>query len=387
MKVKLTRKKIIIGSIVIVLILAVFLVPGLLNPNGGVAGGKDGLGYTVLAKSQLVDSVNVSGTIESAKSENVYTTLVYPVKSIAVEVGVAVKKGTILARLDTSSLSKDVEQARSNAIATETTARIQLENAQSAYDSSKISYELGDISQLDLQNALNSLKLAQVTYNNKSAQIALSKLQNQLADAVIKAPIAGTVTMVNATVGTPGSGILFVIEDTTNLVIRTGIKEFDVGSIKAGQSVTVKTDGTGDKSLKAIVNSISPAAQKNATGQTVSSSNVEFEAKVTLIDKDPALKIGMNARLSITIAEKNNIYTVPYDAVTQNQDGTKSIYIAEKNASGYVVKVLPVETGLQTDFFIEIKGVDLIDGLMIISTPVNLKSGDSVKLKTPSGLK
>ena len=387
MKVKFTKKKIIIGSIILLLVLAFFIAPRLLNPNGGLAGGKDGLDYTVLAKSELIDSVSVTGTIESAKSENVYTTLGYPVKTISVSVGDAVKAGTLLARLDTSSLSKDVEQARYSAVAAEATTKIQLENAQSAYDSSKLSYDLGDISQLDLQNALNNLRIAQANYNNKSAQMTLSKLQSQLHDASIDAPITGTVTMVNATVGTPGSGVLFVIEDTSNLVIRTGIKEFDVGSIKAGQSVTVKTDGTGEKSLKAIVDSISPAAQKSATGQTVSSSNVEFSAKVTLLDKDPALKIGMNARLSITIAEKKNIYTVPYDAVTQNPDGTSSIYVAEKSGNVHIIRVIPVTTGMQTDFNIEVSGADLKDGMMVISTPVSLKPGEAVNLKTLSPVK
>jgi len=387
MKLKFTRKKIIIGSIIVLLILAVFVAPKLLNPNGGIAGGVDGLDYTVLAKSQLIDSVSVSGTIESARTENVYTTLIYPVQSIEVSVGDPVKAGTLLAKLDTSSLSKDVEQARYSTAAAETSAKLQLENAKSAYDSSKLSYDLGEISQLELQSALNNLKLAQSSYDNKSAQVSLSKLQSQLSDAQIKSPMDGTVTMVNATVGTPATGVLFVVEDTGDLIVKTGIKEFDVGTVKAGQAVTIKTDGTGDKSIRGIVKSISPAALKSATGQTVSSSNVEFEAKVSLLDKDPNLKIGMNARLSITIAQKDNIYTVPYDAVSLNPDGTNSIYVAEKSGNGYVIKVIPVEIGMQTDFYIEVSGADLEDGLMVISTPLDLKSGDPVNLKTPTPVK
>ncbi len=387
MELKMTRKKIIIGSIVILLILAILIVPKILNPNAGIAGGAAGLDYTVLAKTQLIDSVNVSGTIESAKSENVYTTLIYPVKSISAKLGDVVKAGTILARLDTSSLSKDVEQARASAVVSEATTKIQLENAQLAYNSSKLSYELGDISQMELQTASNNLKLAQANYNNRSAQIILSKLQSQLNDAAIKAPIDGTVTMVNATVGTPASGVLFVVEDTGNLIVKTGIKEFDVGSIKAGQSVTLKTDGTGDKSIKASITSISPAATKSASGLTVASSDVEFEAKVAILDKDPALKIGMNARLSIIIAEKKALYTVPYDAVTQDATGKNIIYVAEKQGNGYIAKAIPVETGMQTDFFVEINGADLTDGLMVINIPAALKNGEALNLKTQAKVK
>jgi HlyD family secretion protein len=380
MKAKLTRKKIVIGVIGLVVILIIAIT--VFKPFGGPPGTQVGaLDYTVLAKSTLTDSISVTGTIESANAENVYTTVNYPVKSIQAELGNVVKAGDVLASLDTDSLVKDIEQARYSANAAAATATIQLENARSAYESAKLSFDLGEISQSDLIRAQNDVKSAEANAANKSAQSTLSKLQSQLQDSIIKAPINGTVTMVNATVGTPASGILFVIEDTNDLKVVTGIKEFDVATVKVGQLVTIKTEGTGDKVLNGIVLSIAPAALKSATGQTVASSDVEFETVVSMVDKDPALKIGMNARMSIVLAEKQNVYAVPYDAVVAKTDGTDVVFVADKQGSNYTAREVPVKTGIETDFYVEISGTDLKDGLFIISGAEKLKTGDPVVLR------
>ena len=371
-----------------IVIVAIVAAAAALNMQMGAPGSLDGSrDYTVLAASTLTDSISVTGTIESMDSENVYTTVNYPVESISAELGDNVSAGDILAVLDTDALVKDIQQARYNTSEAEAAAAIQLDNARRAYEIGKFSFELGEISKTDLERIENDLKIAQANSANKSARTNLAKLESQLRDSVIKAPISGTVTMVNATVGTPASGILFVIENIEDLKVKTGIKEFDVSAVKVGQAVTIKTDGTGERLLNGKVLSIAPAAVKSAAGETVSSSDVEFETYVSLTDKDAALKIGMNARMSIILAEKENVFAVPYDAVAEKDDGSKVVFAAEKQGSKYIAGEIPVETGLETDFFVEIAGTGLRDGLYIVSGADSLEAGDPVVLRdAPSGL-
>lgn len=363
--------------IVAVLLLAMVAVLAL-KPGGPPE--EAGLEYTKLAKSDLLDSVSVTGTIESKNSENVFTTLPYPVQTVSVKLGDQVKAGDILAVLDTSTLSKDVEQARYTANAQASTNRSQYETAKTSFENSKALYEAGAISKSDFIAAQNSYQIAKSNYENQSAGSALSKLEQQLSDARIKAPMDGVVTMVNATEGSPASGVLFVVEDLNQLVIKTAIKEFDVGTVKPGQPVVIKTDSTGDQTFQGVVESISPAARKSATGQTVSSSDVEFETTITIVDQDPALKIGMNARLSITVQEKKNIFTVPFEAVRDGENGSTFIVVAEENGTGHVAKIIPVETGMETDFIIEVTGEGLTEGLLILNDPGDLAEGEPVVL-------
>jgi RND family efflux transporter MFP subunit len=373
------NKKVIIIAIVVLAVIAFIAIPALTGSKNASA--LNDVAYTTLAKSMLTESVSVTGTIESGNSKNVYTTLNYPTKEVYVEVGDIVKAGDVLATLDTANLALDLQQAKYNAESSSGSAKIAMDNFKTVYESNKLSYEMGEISQSELTKSLNDYKNAQLNYNNDSASITVQKLQDQLNDSIIKAPINGSVTLVNVIVGNMASGILFEVEDIGSLKVTTGIKEFDVSKVKVGQKVDIKTDSTGDKVIKGTVTMISPAASKGTNGQTVSSSDVQFDAEVSIDDKDPNLKIGMNARLSITIAEKKDIYSVPFDAITQNPAGDNVIYIAEKQGSGYLVKELLVKTGLETDFYIEISGENVEGGLLVISNPGTLKPGDKIKLK------
>lgn len=373
------NKKVIIIAIVVLAVIAFIAIPALTGSKNASA--LNDVAYTTLAKSMLTESVSVTGTIESGNSKNVYTTLNYPTKEVYVEVGDIVKAGDVLATLDTANLALDLQQAKYNAESSSGSAKIAMDNFKTIYESNKLSYEMGEISQSELTKSLNDYKNAQLNYNNDSASITVQKLQDQLNDSIIKAPINGSVTLVNVIVGNMASGILFEVEDIGSLKVTTGIKEFDVSKVKVGQKVDIKTDSTGDKVIKGTVTMISPAASKGTNGQTVSSSDVQFDAEVSIDDKDPNLKIGMNARLSITIAEKKDIYSVPFDAITQNVAGDNVIYTAEKQGSSYLVKELLVKTGLETDFYIEISGENVVDGLLVISNPGTLKPGDKIKLK------
>ncbi|MEI8216947.1 MAG: efflux RND transporter periplasmic adaptor subunit [Eubacteriales bacterium] len=377
---KFKNKKVVIIAIVVLIIIAIVAVPRLMGNKN--AASLVNVPYTTLTKAKLTESVNVTGTIESGHSENVYTTLNYPIKQVLVKVGDQVKAGQVLARLDTANLALDLQQAKYSATAAEGSAKIALDNAKMALDSAKLSFDMGEISQSELTKAQNDYSNAQLNFDNKSSAVTVSKLQDQLNDSAVKAPIDGSVTMVNATVGNMASGILFDIENVNNLKITTGIKEFDVSKVKVGQKVEIKTDSTGDKIINGLVTMISPAADKGTNGQTVASSDVKFAADISIVDRDPNLKIGMNARMNIAIAEKLNIYFVPFDAVTQNKAGDNVVYIAEKQGQSYTVKEIPIKTGMETDLYIEISGTGIADGVFVINNPTSLKPGDSITLKT-----
>ena len=57
---------------------------------------------------------------------------------------------------------------------------------------------------------------------------------------------AGVVTAVYASVGANPAGPVFVIEDTTRLLIESSVKEYDVVSVQKGMAVTIESDATRD---------------------------------------------------------------------------------------------------------------------------------------------
>ena len=112
-------------------------------------------------------------------------------------------------------------------------------------------------------------------------------------------------------------------------------------------------------------------------------SNVEFEAEVQVNDPNCGLRIGMNTRLTVLLEEKQDVFGVPYDAVVEKADGSTVVYAAvEQQNSGknssYVVTEIPVTTGLETDFYIEISGGEVTPGMAVISNPQSVTPGMEV---------
>ena len=390
-----------------------------------------GITTTKLTKTTLQDTVAVSGTVHSDDSHNVYTTLAYPVKTISVMVGDQVKKGDVLAVLDTASLEQDIEQQqyaaedsdKSTAIALAQAKRAYenalylyngglnsdvvaaesaLKTAQNTYNYKKLLYDNGQASKSDLDQAQSdyakaqksltvaqnqadqNLKSAKDAYDSavskaadKSTDVGLEKLKKNLEDSVITAPADGTVTVKNAAVGAVPSGILFVIENTGDLIVNTEVKEMDAPSIKAGEPVTIQTNATGDAKIKGSIVSIAPAA----TASTEGTGNVTYATKIRIDEKNASLRIGMKARMDIVVQEKKNIFVVPYDALLQKGSGS-IIMAAEKDGTLYKAKEIPVTTGLETDVSIEISGSGLKDGLLIIGSPDGISAGDLIQPST-----
>lgn len=297
------------------------------------------------------------------------------------------RNGTTLAQVEQGigSANRGVDSAEVQ----EDVAKAQLDAAKQSAESAKQQQEAtkNAIEQQieSLQDSLVGSQLA--AESNRAQEIAIQKMQNTLADASITAPVSGVVTAVYAKVGEPGNGLLFVVEDTESLKVKTRIKEYDIANVQVGMLVTIKSDATGDKEISGTITYIAPAAVKSDTGSTQTSSNnsnVEFEAEVQVNDKDSGLRIGMNTRLTVLLEEKQDVFGVAYDSVVKKQDGTDVLYAVEpkstegKDASTYIVTEVPVTTGLETDFYIEVSGSNIQNGMSIVSDPQSVTPGMEV---------
>ena len=281
-----------------------------------------------------------------------------------------------------------LEQGVDSAKRSVDSAQLQKEIAQNQVSNAKDQREASNNA---IQQQIDSLKDSLVgsqiaAQSTQSQEIAIQKMQNTLEDATITAPVSGVVTAVYAKVGEPGNGLLFVVEDTQSLKINTKIKEYDVANIREGMSVVIKSDATGDQEISGTVTYIAPAAVKTEAGNTQTGgndSNVEFEAEVQVNDPNCGLRIGMNTRLTVLLEEKQDVFGVPYDAVVEKADGSTVVYAAvEQQNSGknssYVVTEIPVTTGLETDFYIEISGGEVTPGMAVISNPQSVTPGMEV---------
>ena len=144
-----------------------------------VLGGKKAAGSTyqfvrtsTLQKTSLTDSVSVNGTVKSGYEASVTvadSAKLYKVSEVKVAVGDTVKKGDVIATLDTSDLEKQIESAEESYGDT-------LKSAQTSYDRATADLETSTVQH---ENSLIDLqaKIDQADQNLQDAKDALTKAQ------------------------------------------------------------------------------------------------------------------------------------------------------------------------------------------------------------------
>ena len=235
----------------------------------------------------------------------------------------------------------------------------------------------------------DTLATANAGANTAVTQESIRQLHQTLDDTKITAPVSGTVTAVYASVGSSGSGLLFVIEDTDHLVVSTSVKGYDLGDVKTGMTVEIKSDATGDAAIPGTLTTIAPTAKKNQLGDTEASNDPPFEAEVRVDSADSGLRIGMEARLNYIIAREVHVLAVPYEAVFTDESGQSCILVLRaQEKETYLVEKLPVTTGLDDDLDIAVSGTGVEEGLRVITDAKSYLShiGKTVTLAQATGL-
>jgi RND family efflux transporter MFP subunit len=234
-----------------------------------------------------------------------------------------------------------------------------------------------------IQSSENALKSSEIAADNKAQKTNLQKMNKQLQDSTITAPISGTVTAVYAKEGASGSGLLFIIENTAALRIDTAVSEYDVNYVINGMKATVKSDATGEDVYEGFVNKVAPVARKDATGRTINIDGVEFDMEVIVSSIDTQLRIGMSARVSIVLEEKEHVFAVPYDALVVAGNGSDAIFRVREDKNGKsFAELIPITTGMEADFLVEIISPLLKAGDKIITNPGGLVDGQALNFNT-----
>ena len=93
--------------------------------------------------------------------------------------------------------------------------------------------------------------------------------------------------------------------------------------------------------------------------------------------------------MTVVTAERKGVWAVPYDALVTDAQGQTAVYVARPQGEegGMVAVAVPVDTGLETDFYVEISSGQLAEGdLLLLRTPSRCPSRCNHEGKSePSG--
>ena len=188
-----------------------------------------------------------------------------------------------------------------------------------------------------------------------AAQAQADQIQALINKNIIRSPIAGTVTRVDAKVGqsaSPNVALISVIS-ASDLEITANVPEVDVGKIAVGNKIDFTVDALPGDSFTASVSYIDPA-------ETIIDGVVNFKMKAALPPVEGRLKSGLTVNLSIRTQYKPDALILPQFAIIQNDNGT----FVEK-ITGKTTVQIPVVLGLRS-----------ADGIVEVISGVN--EGDRV---------
>lgn len=223
-----------------------------------------------------------------------------------------------------------------------------------------------------LETASESLDTAKKNLDKSGSSDTLEDLQEQLTKCTLTAETSGTVTSLNATVGSICSDTVATIQDTNALKIAVTIQEYDVPNVSIGMKARITSDAT-DGEISGTLTQISPTAtaatSATAAGQGSSSTSGTFSAEVSVDGASSGLLIGMNANVEIVQSTTDNVFVVPYDAVGTEDDGTKYVMVKTGgDGADATFEKVTVTTGAENDYYIEISGDALSEGMEVRSS-------------------
>jgi multidrug efflux pump subunit AcrA (membrane-fusion protein) len=366
-------------------------------------------------RGPVIVLIAATGRVEAQDHAALSSRIGGRVRELPYDEGDRVKKGEIVAVLESKDIDASVEEAQQRVEASqahldrlragsrpeevaEQQARVlerksELELAKAKERRGSRLLKDGYISQSEYDDLLTSLKVAEQRFNAEQKRLTLVKkghreeeieealrevqaaesvLQRLLSDRkelFIQSPLDGVVTKRHFEPGETVSPheVILEVADPNKLEIKVQVEETDAGKVKTGQNAYLLPDIFPDKSIRGKVVHISPIADY---------SQGTIEVTVIAQEEAPYLKPGMTVDTSIEVKKIPDSLLLPLNAILR-EDDSEYVYITKDS---YAHKV-DVKTGTYGRTYSELKN-GLKEGQEVI-TSVNsgLRDGRRVIIK------
>ncbi|WP_053955813.1 efflux RND transporter periplasmic adaptor subunit [Inediibacterium massiliense] len=367
---------------------------------------------TAVQKEDIESHIQATGKIFSMDKRDIVSDVEEKIEKMFVKKGDYVKEGQILMKLEETNIEYKIKDAKLKLAMEEenlkqlkkegnTELEIDLDNAKIKYEDAKKTYERNknlyessviskadlEKSQKDMDESYNEYLLAKEKLKNSNheneiitqkqkvelAKLEVEKLAEDLKKHTIKSPITGTIVDTNIS----ESGIieshvtLMSIQDVDHLEIVVDMNEYDASKIKLGDPVKITGDAFEKKEYKGKVKYIGSMAKQVEGSQ---GKEGVIEIKIDIENIDQFLKPGLSAKVDILTQKKQDVLTIPYEAIFTRKNGDKIIFTVRNGK----VKEHKIKTGIESDFCVEIIGDVKQKDEVILNPTEDLKDGDQV---------
>lgn len=393
---KSSKKRIIVLTLVVVVAAVAFIALKEKKPVG------NSVVVDSVKSIEIIEIVTASGKISPVTEVKISPDVSGEIVELTVKEGDYVNKGDLLVRIKPDiyeSVKLRTEAAVNASLAQKEQIEVQLKEAKLSLDRNKKLFEQQAITQKEYETAqasYNSLEaqLKAAAYNIESSKASLKESDDNLQKTVITAPTSGIISKLNVELGerVVGTGQMagtemLRIANLSEMEANAEINENDIIRVEVGDTAVIEVDAYPNKQFKGVVTAVANSANETTSLDQVTNFKVEifvlpgsYSDLVSQSNPYP-LRPGLSANIDIITVKKTTL-AVPIQAVTiKEHEGKRKEYVFVYQKDSSVVKLVPVTTGIQDTYHIEVGGV--AEGDAIVIAPYDaiirtLKDGDKV---------
>jgi RND family efflux transporter MFP subunit len=222
-------------------------------------------------------------------------------RELQVREGDTVRQGQMLGRIDLAEFQARLAERQAQLVAAES----QVSQARRTLDNTTALKERNFISQSALDAARSGWEVSVGNRDAAAAQLALAR--KVMGDTMLVAPISGVVAERFAQPGEklPIDGRILSIVDLSRMEIEAPVPAAEIGSVRIGQSITLKVEGVSQAQIGKIVR-IAPATQAGTRSVPV---------YIAMENRDPSVRAGLFAQGRLTVDQREGVITVPAAAI------------------------------------------------------------------------
>ncbi len=264
--------------------------------------------FAALGRATIENLVSSTGTLSAVGTVEVGSQVSGTIEKVLADYNDKVKKGQILAVVDTSLLTASVSEAKANLAK----AQAQFNQSQTEYQRNEKLFKEGYISEITYLTKKTDVETTSAAV--QSAEIALKRARTNLKYAEIRSPITGTVIERSIEAGqtiaaSMNAPTLFTIaEDLSHMQIEAAVDESDIGQIKEGMAARFTVQAHSEETFIGAVKQIrlQPATVENVVTYTV---------LVDALNEKGLLLPGMTATVDFIVEERQNALALPNSAL------------------------------------------------------------------------
>lgn len=336
----MTRKKVIIGVVVLVVIAAIAYANIAFKRTDAVSVTVEGV-----AKRNLEAIVSASGTINAKHTVNITSEVTGKIMRLAVDEGDHVKTGQFLLEIDSriprtnvQGLRAAVEQQRIGLQQAKVALQIANENLKLAQDDFTRQQNLlkgGIATKRDYEAAENNLRVMENNQKSAVQQVSrseqaitqtnstLTNAEHDLSKVTITAPMDGIITKRNVEEGETAqmgftnnpSVVLLILADMSLIQAEIQVDETDMPNVAVGQKAKITIDAMPDKSFAGHVSEVGNSPINVSAQSSGSRQATNFKVVVQVDDPIPNVRPGFSCTADITTATRQDAVSVPIQAL------------------------------------------------------------------------